>query len=177
VRPSGESRLKKVGNIGLGALIPIGLVALLLLYLVVLRGMVWAAEKILPWLAAGSLIAIIICVFVMLPLCMFRRTRPFAGVAFVYISYLFGTMLLAYSCLFVVSEWGYGGLVAGLLFAGVGVVPVALLAALLHAQWSVLLELVLEIFLTFGTRYLGIRLTLIPPAEQETLPAYYDAQE
>jgi hypothetical protein len=68
-------------------------------------------------------------------------------------------MLWAYSCLFVVYAWGYGALAVGLIFAGVGVVPVALLAAIFHAEWSVLLELVVSIVLTFGTRFLGFWLT------------------
>jgi hypothetical protein len=157
VHPDGESRLKKVG---MGALVPIGIVAFILVAVLVLRGMVWVSDKALPWLITGSEIAIVICVFVLLPLCIFRTTRPWAGVAFVYASYLFGLLLFAYSCLFVVYAWGYGGLVVGLLFFGVGVVPVALLAALLHAEWPVLLELVVGIVLTFGTRFLGLFLSM-----------------
>jgi VIT1/CCC1 family predicted Fe2+/Mn2+ transporter len=62
-----------------------------------------------------------------------------------------------------------------LLFAGVGVVPMAFVAALFHAEWAALLSVVLGIILTFATRFLGIRLTTIPPQE-ETLPDYYDVQ-
>jgi type IV secretory pathway VirB2 component (pilin) len=68
--------------------------------------------------------------------------------------------------LFVVYAWGYGALAVGLIFAGVGVVPVALLAALFHAEWSVLLELVVGIVLTFGARFLGLWLTT-PKQETE----------
>ena len=164
VQMDGESRLKKVGK---GALVPIGFVAFILVAVLVLRGMVWASDKALPWLITGSEIAIVICVFVLLPLCIFRTTRSWAGVAFVYTSYLFGLMLFAYSCVFVVYVWGYVGLVVGLIFAGVGVVPVALLAALLHAEWPVLLQLVVGIVLTFGTRFLGLRLSMIRPTQDE----------
>jgi hypothetical protein len=164
VQPGGESRLKKVGMF---ALFPIGLIALLLLSLLMLRGMVWASDKVLPWLMTASEIAIVICVFVLLPLCIFRITRPWAGVAFYCTSFLFGLVLFAWSCLFAVSVWGYGGLAVGLIFAGVGVVPVALLAALLHADWSALLNLVIMIFFTFGTRFLGLRLTIVRPKEED----------
>jgi hypothetical protein len=169
VQPDGQSRLKKVG---MAALVAVGVITLILLSLLLLRGMVWASDKALPWLITGSEIAIIICVFVLFPLCIFRITRPWAGVAFVYASYLFGAMLFAYSCVFVVYVWGYGGLVVGLIFAGVGVVPVAILAALLHAEWSVLLELVVGIVLTFGTRFLGLRLSMIRPTQDEMLSDY-----
>lgn len=163
VQPDGESWIKKIG---LGALVPIGLVALLFLSLLMVRGMVWASDKALPWLVFASEIATVICVFVFLPLCIFRRTRPWAGVAFYHTSFLFGTMLFAYSCLFVVDVWGYVGLAIGLFFAGVGVVPVALLAALLHAEWHSLTEILVELFLTFGTRVLGIYLSTKPAVPQ-----------
>jgi type IV secretory pathway VirB2 component (pilin) len=48
----------------------------------------------------------------------------------------------------------------------VGVVPVALLAAIFHAEWAVLLEVVVGIVLTFGTRFLGLWLTT-PKQETE----------
>lgn len=166
VKAEGESRLKKLG---ISALVPIVLVGALFLVVLLLRGMVWASDKALPWLVNASAIAIFVCVFVLLPLCIFRRTRPWAGVGFVYASMLFGVMLFAYACLFVVSVWGYGALAVGLIFAGVGVVPVAILAALLHAEWSVLFELVFSVVLTFGTRYLGLRLTEIHPTREQSL--------
>jgi hypothetical protein len=151
-----ESRLKKAGMFAVGPLIFVGFIALAVVLLV---GMIWASAKALPYLVTASEIAIVVCVFVFLPLCIFRKTRPWAGVAFYYASYVFGTMLFAYSCLFVVDVWGAAGLVIGLMFAGVGVVPVALLAAVLHANWSVLAELAIDIVLTFGTRALGLYLS------------------
>jgi hypothetical protein len=169
VQPVGESRLKKLG---LSILFPIALIVILFLSLLLLRGMMWTFDKVYPWLLRASEIAFVICVLVFLPLCIFRKTRPWAGVGFVYASYVFGIFLFAYACFFVVEVWGYVGLAIGLIFAGVGVVPVALLAALLHAEWSVLLELTFGIFLTFGARFLGLRLTMIHPKEEEMMPDY-----
>jgi len=162
VQTNGESRLKKaafgVGGYAIGLIvIALGLFAVALF----LRGMVWASDKLMPWLITASGIAALICVFIFLPLCIFRKTRPWAGVGYYYASYVFGTMLFAYSCLFAVFAWGYGALAVGLIFAGVGVVPVALLAALFHSEWSVLWELIFGILLTFGTRFLGIWLTTV----------------
>jgi hypothetical protein len=156
VKSEGESRLK---TIGLSVLFPIGFIVLLLLSLIMLRGMVWALDKAYPFILAVSDVAFAICLFIFLPMYIFRKTRPWAGVGFVYASYSFGLLLFAYSCFFVVDIWGYGGLAVGLLFAGAGVVPVALLAALFHAQWSALGQLAFGIFLTFGTRFLGIHLS------------------
>jgi hypothetical protein len=139
--------------------------ALSYLAVLMVRGAVWAADKALPWLYSASEIAILVCVFVLLPLCLFKKARPVAGFAFYAVSFLFGAMLLAYSCLFVVSTWGYGALIVGLLFAGVGVFPVALLAALIHLEGWVVLDLLIGLALTFGTRFFG--LYLITPREEE----------
>ena len=166
-----ESRLKKAA-FGLGSY-AIGLIVVcLVLFLIalLLRGMVWAADKLMPWLVTASGYALLVCIFIFLPLCIFRRTRPWAGVGFVYASLLFGAMLFAYSCLFVVFAWGYGALAIGLIFAGVGVVPVALLAAIFHGEWTIFWEILFGVVLTFGPRILGGWLTR--PREEEVVADY-----
>ena len=130
----------------------------LLLIAVLVRGMVWASAKALPWLRWGPRIVFDICFFVLLPLCVFRKTRPWAGTAFVIASYAFGLMLFAFSCIVAFEIWGYTGLIIGLVFFGVGTVPVAFLATLLHGEWWLLLNIVLGVVFTFGTRFLGIYL-------------------
>ncbi len=150
-----ESRFKKAAISAGGFAIPIVICLGLFLILLLLRGMVWASDKLMPWLMTASGIALLICIFILLPMSAFSRSRAWAGVGCYYASFVFGAMLWAYSCLFVVFNWGYGALAVGLIFAGVGVLPVALLAALFHAEWSVLLELVFGIMLTFGTRVFG----------------------
>ena len=152
MQQSGESWLKKIRDSALGLVIFIVVVSSVVL---LLHGMVWVSDKVLPWLLTISKYTIGICIFVLLPLCIFRKLRPYVGVAFVYASLVFGAMLWACSCLFAFDVWGYGGLIIGLIFAGVGVIVIAFLAAVLHAQWWVLLDLVVGIVLTFGTRLLG----------------------
>jgi hypothetical protein len=146
---------KALKNIGSFLLFPIGFLIVVFVGALFVGGIVWVSAKVLPWLSIASYYAFGICLFVLSPLCIFRKTRPWAGVGFVYASFVFGMLLFAYSCLFVLDVWGTLGLVIGLFMAGVGVVPVALLAALLHAQWSIFFELLFGVFLTFGTRILG----------------------
>ena len=50
------------------------------------------------------------------------------------------------------STWGTFAVILGLLVAGIGVVPIAMLAALTHGEWMILLELVILTVLTFGCR-------------------------
>lgn len=157
-----ESLLKKAGSYGFGVVI---IVAVFLLVTLFLRGVVWASEKALPWLLNAGSIAFDVCVLGLLPLCIFRRTRPWAGFGFYLASFLFGIALFAFSCLVVVTIWGYGGLIVGLVLGGVGVVPVAFFAALFHAEWSPFWAVVIGTVLTFGTHFLGIY--LITPKEVE----------
>ena len=152
-----ESRAKRVGQtIGGGALVI--LVPLLGLFLIALliRGMVWISDKAMPWLNIAAGVTLLVLLFVLLPMSAFRKTRGIGGVGCIYASYVFGVELWAYSCLFVAYTWGYVALGIGLVFAGVGVVPVALLAALFRREWSVLWELIFAVLLTFGTRSFGL---------------------
>lgn len=163
-----ESRLKKTAmSVGGGAIMLVVFAVVLLLIAIVLRGMVWVSDKAMPWLVWASVITLLICIFILAPMCIFRKARPVAGVAYYYASWVFGLMLWAYSCLFTVSTWGYGALAIGLIFLGVGVVPIAFLSSIFHAEWVVLAEIVVSLILTFGVRFLGIWLTT-PPKQERT---------
>jgi hypothetical protein len=150
-----ESLLKKIGGPAIGLVV---IVAIFLLIGSLLRGMVWASEVALPWLIVAGRVAFATCVFVFLPLCIFRKTRPWAGLGFYFASFLFGAVLFAFSCIVDVQIWGYGALVFGLIIGGVGVVPVAFFATLLRGAWPLFWAVVFGAVLTFGTRYLGVRL-------------------
>jgi len=148
-------RLKEGGLYVAGCLTMIALAAL---FGLLLKGVVLASSKALPFLSGMSVLVLAICIFFLIPLSIFRKTRPIAGNGLYFSSYLFGIMLWAYSCVVSYGIWGYAGLVVGLLFLGVGVLPVALLGTLLHGYWSILGELVFGIFLTFGARGFGVYL-------------------
>lgn len=139
-------------------ILPTIVVGILLLVAFLLRGMVWVSEIALPWLQFASEIAFGICLLVFLPLCIFRKTRPWAGLGFYWTSFVFGTFLFAEACIIDVQIWGYGALFVGLFLAGVGVVPVALIATAVHSAWPLFGDVVIGVVLTFGTRYLGVRL-------------------
>jgi hypothetical protein len=151
-----ESRLKTVAGFCLGL---IAIAATFILLAVLIRGMVWVSEKVLPWLTHLGTIAVIVCVVVLLPLCVFKAIRPWVGLAYYYTSYLFGIVLFAFSCVVVVQLWGYVGLIFGLLMGGVGVVPLAFFATLFHGEWPWFWNVVLGLIFTFGARSFGIYLS------------------
>jgi hypothetical protein len=77
--------------------------------------------------------------------------------------------------------WGYGGLIVGLVFAGIGVVPVAFLATIFNGYWHQLGELVFATVLTFGTRafslYLASKVSSYPErADSEQEPIEVEGQ-
>jgi len=160
---SKESRFQAVK--GLGILVAI-LFAAFVLPVLYIHGMVWFSEKAFPWFFYGCAIAFAICLLVLLPLSIFRKLRPWTGMGFYLVSFLFGTLLFTFSCLVAVQLWGYLGLIIGLVMGGVGVVPVAFLAALFHGEWALLGYVVLGIVVTYGTRALGIRLVESTPDDE-----------
>ncbi len=149
-----------------------GMVALFVLSALLLKGMVWISDKALPWLMTASIFTLAICVLVLLPLALFRKTRGWAGNGYYIASFVFGTMLFAYSCIVAYEIWGYRGLIFGLLLAGVGVLPVAILATVFHAYWPTLGDLALVTVLTFGTRAFGIYLLSKVGAQEEDQEPY-----
>jgi hypothetical protein len=157
-------RLKEAANWLLGLAI---MVAVFLLIALFLHGIVWASDKALPWLLLAGSRTFDAC-FILLPLCISKKTRAWAGLGYYLASFVFGVALWAFSCIVAFGHWGYVGLIIGLLLAGVGVFPVALLAVLVHAEWSIGGWLLVGLVLTFGTRFVGVALSEEKPKE----PAY-----
>lgn len=145
-------------DVGTCAIALLAMVALLFLAMFFIRGMVWVSDKVLPWLAYASVIAMALCIVVFLPLSFFRATRGFSALCYYFASYAFGLTLWAYSCLVAFEFWGYIGLILGLVLFGAGVVPVASLASLLHGEWGTLGVLIAGVVLTFGTRSFALHL-------------------
>jgi len=73
-------------------------------------------------------------------------------------SYVFGLTLWFLGLLLTYFTWGFLGVFIGLVLGGVGVVPVAMLAALINGEFFTLGILVFLTMLTFGTRALGMYL-------------------
>ena len=148
-----RGKLKSFGNLLLGLLIFVAILAIPALFIV---GAEWLSEKLLPWFSMVSLIAFAILLFVLLPLTAIRRSREFAASAMLIVSYVFGATVWMEGLLLTMALWGTFAVVLGLFIAGVGVVPIAMLATLIKGMWARLAELVVLTVLTFGTRFLAI---------------------
>lgn len=158
-------RLKGVGGVLLGILIFFALLAIPALFIV---GAEWLSERLLPWFVLASILAFALVILVLMPLSAFRRSRGFAAVAILIASYVFGATVWMEGLLLTMALWGTFAVVVGLFFAGVGVVPIAMLATLLKGMWGNLAELVLLTVITFGTRFyaMWVGMKTDAPAEQ-----------
>ncbi len=119
-------------------------------------GAKWVSERLLPWFAGASLIAFLLLLIVLLPLSAIRASRGFAAVVILCFSFLFGATVWMEGLLTTLNLWGVGAVVFGLCFAGIGVVPIAMLATLFHGKWSQLGELVGLMILTLGSRVFAL---------------------
>lgn len=150
-------KLRNLGT-GVGGLL-IGLIVLALLValsVTFLFGLTWVSVKVLPWLKPAFLLTLAASIFLCGPLALFRRTRGAAAAGLMIASYVFGAILWITALLLTYQLWGTLAVIIGLLILGVGIVPIALLAAIFSAEWWHLADLVVLLLLTFGIRVLAL---------------------
>ena len=144
---------KSTGRIIIG----VGLMAgLMLLVLMFVKGGLWVGEKAYPVLSSFSKIALILAVFLLAPLAFFKPTRTFAGLGIYFASYVFGLTLWVWSLILTYNLWGIFAVIIGLFFAGIGIVPIALMATLFSGVWSTFGELILLMAFVPICRMFGI---------------------
>jgi hypothetical protein len=161
--------IKSIGFVILGLVV---LTAVVFVIPVFIAGTTVVAEKVLPFLWVAAYIAMIFCVVVFLPLSLFRRTRIVPIYGFLMASYLFGLGMWLYGFLVTYDLWGEGGVFVGLFLVGIGVVPVAIIAAALKQMWPVVGALIVGLVVTFGARMFAFYLakTLDRAAQEAPAP-------
>lgn len=146
-----KEALKTMGSYVLGIII---FIAIGLLIAFIIKGSLWFSVRIFPWMATIFWIVIALTIIILVPLSIIKKTRDI-GLGGIFItSYIYGLLLWVWSFLITYSTWGWIAIIIGLVVMGVGVVPIAFLAALLNAQWTILLQMIILIAITYGTRLL-----------------------
>lgn len=125
-------------------------------------------DAIYRWTLTIAEFAFGVYILVLALLSLFRKTRTISATGYVIASYTFGANLFLAGVITVLQLWGIAALVIGLLFAGVGVVPVAFLAAIFNRQWDAFWQLVLGLIFTWGTRAYGLHLVAKAERDRET---------
>ncbi len=131
------------------------ILAFAILLFAIFRGAFWIMESVLPLLVHFSWFLSILIVVVILPMALFESTRKRSVSALEKSSVFFGITLWIYCALTTYILWGFLGLFIGLVIFGVGVGPLAVLAALISLEWSILGVIIYLIIFTFGTRILA----------------------
>src|SRR5262249_13546828 len=151
----------------LGIGMSVGLVILGLMYI---QGIGWVSVRIYEYLVVVNSIVFLLSLFIFLPCAIFRLTRKIAAFGLYGASYVFGITVWIYGFLVTYAAWGLVGVFIGLVFGGVGVVPLGMIAGGLHGEWDVVGQLVLGIALTFGARAIALWLAVkIDQHEEEKL--------
>jgi hypothetical protein len=144
------SKLKSAGIVVLGIIFFLAIIAALG---VILGGVTWLSQGVLPWFARLAVLAFLALILLLLPLSLIRKCRQFTSTAILIVSYVFGITVWMDGLVLTMTLWGTGAVVLGVFFMGVGFVPIAMLATLFHGMWVRLAELVALTVLTFGSRF------------------------
>ena len=71
-------------------------------------------------------------------------------------AYVYGLTLWFWALLLTYLIWGIRAVFIGLFIAGIGVIPIAILATALNGEWIITGEIILLLVLTCGSRMLGL---------------------
>jgi hypothetical protein len=85
-----------------------------------------------------------------------KRTRGAFGSYLYFLSFIIGAATWILSAITLYRIWGFIGFFIGLFIAGVGVVPVSMLAMAIHGEWMLFSAVVVQLVLLFGCRFVAI---------------------
>ena len=94
-------------------------------------------------------------------LSLLKKKRGLAGAGLLFTSVLFAALLSIWALAFTYESWGLLPVIVGLLLFGIGIVPIALLAAVVEGQWMTLglllaLMACIHFYRVFGTNLLHL---------------------
>ena len=144
--------LKSIGGFIIGIGIFLGIIFLAMFFI---KGGVWLGAKVLPWLSIIMWIVFVLDILIFLPLGMFKKTKGASAFGLFLSSYVYGLTLWFWALLLTYLIWGTTAVFIGLFIAGIGVVPIAILATALNGEWAITGQIILLLVLTFGSRMLG----------------------
>jgi len=144
--------LKSIGGFIMGIGIFLGIIFLAMFFI---KGGIWLGAIVLPWLSIIMWLVFILNIIIFLPLGIFKKTRNISAFGFVMSSYVYVLTLWFWALLLTYLFWGTRAVFIGLFIAGIGVVPIAMLATALNGEWAITGQIILLLVLTYGSRMLG----------------------
>jgi hypothetical protein len=131
---------------------------LVFLWAVYMAGLLWVSKHVLDYLNIAAVIALQACILILLPCALFRVTRKLCAYGFLISSVIFGLSTWVLALLVTFQHWGVTGLIVGVMFAGVGIVPLGTLASAFNGDWLQVVVLALGLVLTFGAQAMAFTL-------------------
>jgi len=127
-------------------------VALLVLAALAMNGLAWVSEHVIPYLFVATEIAFAVCVIILFPLALFRRSRVVSAIGFLACSVIFGLCTWVMGFQATLEYWGTAGVLIGLFLAVVGIVPLGIVASAFHGDWVAVGYLTTGLVITFSAR-------------------------
>lgn len=121
-----------------------------------ISGVGWVSEKIYPLTIILSQIALFAIIPISLLLIIFKKTRGFGAIGLLMSSYLLGISLWVWSLIIAYTLAGTFWLVVGLILGGIGIVPIAFIAALFSAKWFIVLQIGISAIVIYAVRAFSI---------------------
>ncbi len=129
------------------------ILVLFLLSVLFFRGSMskWGVVLIFPVVNVVARVTLAACVLVLAPCAIFRRTRMFSAIGLQAASYVFATTTWLFAFMVLSALWRLPGVIAGVVLGVVGVIPLALIAAISKGLWQPEAELIsLGLMVTIG---------------------------
>jgi hypothetical protein len=92
--------------------------------------------KIYPLVSDIAVAVFAIDLIIVLPISLLKKAKGISGTILFFSSYLFGMQLWLSGLMLSLQIWGIWAVIIGLLFFGVGVVPIAMIATLVTGKWN-----------------------------------------
>ena len=146
------THLKNASSVALGLVVLLGMMAI---GFALFYGVTAFSFWVLKWTFPAFTITLAASLIFVAPLSFIPSTRSQAAFGFMLASSAIGAILWIWGMTYTYSVWGFFGVLVGLVFLGVGVLPVAMFAALVHGDWGNLGLFVVATIVSFGFRWLA----------------------
>lgn len=160
--------LKGIGGVLAGVVFFAALVCLTALWIM---GLAWVSTNVAGYVSAVSRIVFVVCAVILLPLALFSATRRISAYGFFVSSIVLALATWIFGFLVTLHYWDAFGVFVGIVMLGVGVVPIGMLAAALHADWFNVGQLALCLVITFGARMFAAMLATKIDRDEAAQPA------
>lgn len=102
-----------------------------------IKGGVWLSVKVIPRLSIVMGYVFALDILIILPLGIFKKTKGTSAIGLVVSSYVYGITLWFWALLLTYVIWGAVAVFIGLILAGVGVIPFAMIATAIKGEWEI----------------------------------------